>query len=71
LAALVAGANFELDFVTVAKVIEQDLGGQARAMKKHLVAAVVRYDESEALILDNLLYCAVHKCLADPRNLID
>ena len=71
MAAFLAGADFELDFVTVAKVIEQDLGGQARAMKKHLVAAVVGYNESETLILDNLLYCAVHKCLADPRDLID
>src|SRR5215468_4834681 len=60
LAAFLSRSHFELDFVTLAQVFEIHLRPQARAMKKHFVAAVVRNDEAEALVLDHLLDSAEH-----------
>jgi hypothetical protein len=71
LAPLIAGANFELDLIALAQVVELDLGRQTRAMEEDLVPAVVGNDESETLILNHSLYRAVHKCLVSSQQLPD
>src|ERR1700722_18385375 len=56
-----AGACFELHFQALTQVLEVDLRCQPRAMEENLVAAVVRIDEAETLVLDYLFDRTVHR----------
>ncbi len=60
LAAFFPGTYFELHLTAFAQILEVNLGRKTRAMKKDLVAAVVRDDKAETFVLDYLLDGAVH-----------
>src|ERR1041384_724537 len=56
-----AGPHLELHFVAFAQVFELDLRPEPRAMKEHVIAAVVGRDEAESLVLQDLLDTAGHE----------
>src|SRR5579864_3478894 len=60
LRSLVARTHVELHALAVAQIFEVNFRRQPRAMEKHLVAAVVGRDETEALVLNYLLYSPRH-----------
>src|SRR6476661_10399505 len=61
LRALLALANLEADLFALAQILEVYLRRHARAMEEHLVAAVVRHDESEPLVAHDALDRPKHR----------
>src|SRR5688500_15808556 len=65
---LVAGARLEIDLVALAEIVELDVLADARAVEEDVVSAVVRGDESEALVLHDLLDLTSHAA-PDPARI--
>src|SRR5262245_57549439 len=58
---LFTGSHLELHLVAFAEILELNLRAETRAVEEHVVAAVVGLDESESLVLDDLLDTASHR----------
>src|SRR2546430_424774 len=58
---LFAWPHLELHLVALAQVFELDLRPEPRAMKEHIIAAIVGLDEAESLVLQDLLDTAGHR----------
>src|SRR5262245_21050697 len=63
LRALVALGDLELHLVPFAEILEDDLGGQARAVKEHIVAPVIGHDEAESFVPHDFLDRTEHGSL--------